>query len=184
MATATKTLVTAEEFDGMSFPARAELVRGEVLEMTNPGPLHGMICVNVLQKLLAWSPQGVNGVFLSNDARVQTRRDPDSVRGPDVMFVSKDRVPSGGWTDRSLQIAPDLAVEIFPPSDRWRDVHDKINDYLTAGVREVWVLHPRRQMVDVFRPDEAPVTLAADAELTTDVLPGFRCEVGEFFAGL
>jgi Uma2 family endonuclease len=184
MATATKTLVTAEEFERMEFPEKAELVRGEVVEMTNPAPDHGQICSNVSELLMAWSPRRSKGRVLTNDSRVQTGHNPDTVRGPDVFFIANDRLPPGGLTNRSLQVPPDLAVEVFSPSDRWRRVHEKVGDYLAAGVREVWVLHLRRREVHVFRPDEAPVTLADNAELTTDVLPGFRCKVADFFAGL
>lgn len=184
MATATRTLVTAEAFEGMTFEAKAELIRGEVFEMTNLAPDHGQICLNVIELLTEWSPRRSKGRILSNDSRVQTGHDPDTVRGPDVLFISNDRLPPEGLTGRSLQVPPDLAVEVFSPSDRWRRVHDKVGDYLAAGVREVWVIHLRRRQVTVFRPDDEPTVLDASAELTTDVLPGFRCEVADFFAGL
>lgn len=45
MSTAT-TLITAEEFMAMSFDRPTELVRGEIIEMTNPGGRHGLVCAN------------------------------------------------------------------------------------------------------------------------------------------
>lgn len=184
MATATKALITAEEFERMTFDQRAELVRGEIIEMTNPGPAHGVVCANIVQRLFSWSPQGSKGLVILNDARLQTSHSPDSVRGADIVFLANERVPEGGITDQSLKVPPDLAVEVFSPSDRWRAVHDKVNDYLSMGIREVWVVHLRRRHVHIFRPDDEPAILSADAELTTDVLPGFCCTVGDFFSGL
>ena len=184
MATATKSLVTANEFDRMTFEAGAELVRGEIVEMTNPAPDHGQIVMNVAELLAEWSPRRSKGRIIPNDSRVQTGRDPDTVRGPDLLFIANERLPSEGLTHRSLQVPPDLAVEVFSPSDRWRQVHEKVGDYLAAGVREVWVVHLRRRQVTVFRPDDEPTVLGAADELTSDVLPGFRCTVGEFFAGV
>lgn len=184
MATATKALVTAEEFEGMAFEAKAELVRGEVVEMTNPAPDHGQIVMNVAELLAEWSPRRSKGRIIPNDSRVQTGHDPDTVRGPDLLFISNDRLPPEGLTSRSLQVPPDLSVEVFSPSDRWRQVHDKVGDYLAAGVREVWVIHLRRRQLSIFRSDDEPTVLGESAELTTDVLPGFRCTVGDFFAGL
>lgn len=52
------------------------------------------------------------------------------------------------------------------------------------GAREVWVLDPKDRTCEIFRPDEATRVLTNGAELTTDVLPGFRCIVGDFFAGV
>jgi Uma2 family endonuclease len=101
-----------------------------------------------------------------------------------VLFISKERLPKKGLTNRSLDVPPDLVAEVFSPSDRWREIHDKVNDYLATGVREVWVAHMKQRSMHVFRPDDAPVILSADAELTTDVLPGFRCRVSDIFAGL
>ncbi len=179
-----KTRVTAEEFERMDFPEKAELVRGEIVQMSNPDAIHGQICINVAELLLEWSPRRSKGRIISNDARVQTGHDPDTVRGPDVLFLSNERLPPEGLTHGSLQVPPDLAIEIFSPSDRWAKVREKIADYFSAGVREVWVVHPGRRGVRVFRPGAAATDLSADAELSTDVLPGFRCIVGDFFGGV
>jgi len=184
MATATTTLISAVVFEKMHFAERAELVRGEIIEMTNPGPAHGVVCVNIIKRLSQWTDSGHGGVVLSNDARILTSQNPDTVRGPDVFFVSKDRCPKEGFSDRSLTVPPDLVVEVLSPSDRWRDVHDKVNDYLSAGVQEVWVVQLKPKRVHVFRPDEAPAILPVEAELATPVLPDFRCSVNEFFTNL
>lgn len=184
MAIATNILVTAEEFDQVSFPEKAELIRGEIVEITNPVSDDGQIVMNVAELLAEWSPRRSKGRIIPNDSRVQTGRDPDTVRGPDLLFIANERLPPEGLTHRCLQVPPDLAVEIFSPSDRWRQVHQKVGDYLAAGVREVWVVHLRRRQVTVFRPDDEPTVLAAAEELATDILPGFRCTVGDFFAGV
>lgn len=115
MAIATNILVTAEEFDQVSFPEKAELIRGEIVEITNPVSDDGQIVMNVAELLAEWSPRRSKGRIIPNDSRVQTGRDPDTVRGPDLLFIANERLPPEGLTHRCLQVPPDLAVEIFSP---------------------------------------------------------------------
>src|SRR5262245_40502366 len=63
-----------------------ELVRGEVVEMSRPGKLHGLICANVVGILRNYAVARKKGYVCSNDTGVVVRRNPDTVRGPDVLF--------------------------------------------------------------------------------------------------
>lgn len=116
-----------------------------------------------------------------NDSGIVTARDPDSVRAPDCQFVTASRLPTE-MPLAFLEVAPDLAVEVLSPDDRWSEVIAKVSEYLSCGVREVWVVDPDQRELQVFRPDQRPVTLSADAEITSEsILPGFRCRVADFF---
>ena len=91
MASASTRLMTAEEFwDWVHRPENAdrdfELVRGAVVEMTKPGKRHGFVCANVVAILYAFARQRKKGYVCSNDMGVLVEREPDSVRGPDVLF--------------------------------------------------------------------------------------------------
>ena len=78
--------------------------------------------------------------------------------------------------------APDLAVEVVSPNDLAYDVDSKVEDYLQAGVRLVWVVNPVTRTVRVHHPDGPGATLRADGELTGgDVLPGFHCPIRDLF---
>ncbi len=184
MATATKTLVTIAEYAKMESETATELVRGEIIDVPPPADFHGVYCANVVELLCEWSPRKAKGVILSNDTGLVVERDPDTVRGPDVMFISTSRLPPGGFTGEWVKVPPDLIVEVRSPSNSLADVLDKVGQYLRAGVREVWVLNPPKQTVHVYRPEpDAEVTvLDISAELTTDVLPGFRCRVSDIFS--
>ena len=68
------------------------------------------------------------------------------------------------------------------PSDRTSTTTDKVMDYLDAGTRLVWVVHPGRRIVTVYYPDRTARVLGAGDELDGgDVLPGFRLAVAEIF---
>jgi Uma2 family endonuclease len=49
-------------------------------------------------------------------------------------------------------------------------------------VRLVWIIDPETRTVQVWRADRSGSWLEADDELSgEDVIPGFRCRVGDLF---
>lgn len=111
---------------------------------------------------------------------------PNTELGPDVAFVRADRLAAltPEQYARAWPLAPDLAIEVASPN-QWRPgMAAKARRYLDAGVRLVWVVWPRRQLVDVWRPGDAEPssTLGVDGTLDgEDVVPGFSCRVGALF---
>jgi Uma2 family endonuclease len=103
-----------------------------------------------------------------------------NVRSPDVSFVAAARIPADrlGFMDA----APDLAVEIISPGDRVRRVHDRVGEYLEAGVRLVWVIDPVRQTAVIYRGTDGVESIDATGALDgLSVLPGFRCPLADLF---
>jgi Uma2 family endonuclease len=110
-------------------------------------------------------------------------QDPDTVRAPDIAFVTAARlsepVPQGYFSG-----PPDLAVEVVSPHDRVSEVEEKVQDWLDAGCREVWVVSPRFRRITVYRsPTDIRVLTAGDVLESAELLPGFSCRVGEVFGG-
>ena len=182
MSTATK-LLTAQEYallpdDGTP----TELVRGEVIEMSSPYPRHGQICSQIVYLLRRFQEVKPLGHVVSNDSGVITERDPDTVRGPDVAFYSFSRVAPGPFPSEQYLVAvPELIFEVRSPSDRWREVIEKVNEFLQAGVGVVCVVDDATKEVRVF--DETGIHgFSADEELSfPSVLPGFRVPVRRLF---
>ncbi len=108
---------------------------------------------------------------------------PGKVRRPDASFIARDRLPAAEhWSDGYVSIPPDLAVEVTSPSDEVYDLELKVEEYLRAGVRLVWVIHPEIRTIQVIRTDGSGLRLRAGSELSgEDVLPGFRCPVDALF---
>ena len=183
---ATKPL-TADEFFELPEPrngAKQELVKGEVIEIAAPGFEHGEVQGNVhfaIKSFLKNKPLG----RVVTESGVQTERDEeegDTVRGPDVSYYSKERLPLGQRVVKYCEVAPDLCVEVVSPSNTKRELGDKIKEYFAAGVRMVWIVEPDDRSVTVMtRPDQGQKFDDA-AELSGgEVLPGFSCRVSEFF---
>ncbi len=108
---------------------------------------------------------------------------PGKVRRPDVSFIARDRLPgSARWSEGYVLIPPDLAVEVTSPSDEVYDLEEKVEEYLQAGVRLVWVVHPEVRAIQVIRADGSGLRVRSGGELSgEDVLPGFRCPVDALF---
>ena len=181
MATVTTQPMTAEEFALLDLDVPVELVRGEVVEMPRPKTIHGLVCNNVGFILTTWVRQHGNPGFVVADAGIIVERDPDTVRGPDVYYVSRERAELAGGLEGFLKLGPELTVEVKSPSETWKDLQAKIHEYFSAGVQEIWVLEPEERLVLVYRMDERPRTLRPNELLTSSLLAGFEVTVSEFF---
>jgi len=183
MSTLTK-LITAEEYAAMRDLGRpTELVRGEIVEMNQPIPLHGYIALNVGAILREFVRKNDLGRVFGHDSGVITERDPDTVRGPDVWYASYDKIPRGKLPKKYLDAIPDIAIEVLSPYDRWSKVLGKIAEFLEAGVPVVCVLDPDEETAELFYGDHArDRKLSADEDLTfPEILPGFSVKVAELF---
>ncbi|MDZ4684068.1 MAG: Uma2 family endonuclease [Planctomycetaceae bacterium] len=192
-------LITAEQFAAMKLDGPAELVRGEIVYLHrrtgNVGDLagvcrmpqnyHGYVTAAIVGLLFMWNHKRGLGLLLSNDSWVVTENDPDSVRGPDVIYIRRDKLPTEKLQQGVLRFPPDLVVEVLSPSDRWPDVLDKVSEYLRSGIGEVWVVDPDQRVLDIHRADQMPEHLtAADTLSRPELLPGFSCPVAELFADI
>ena len=172
--------MTVEEFENLpDSPYRQELIKGELLTMPPPNFLHGVIVANLA--ILLGHHIKANGLgHLCAETGYKLESDPDTVLGPDVSFVSKERVDEAG--DGYYQGPPDLAIEVLSPGDRKGYVERKLAVYLETGTRSVWLVNPRRRTVEVVTSLDNRRMLHEDDELVDDTVPGFRVKVSEIFA--
>jgi Uma2 family endonuclease len=182
MAT-TETLLTAEEY--LRLPDNGcptELVRGRVVTMNIPNFRHGKLCGRVAVPLGYYVQQHNLGHLLCNDSGLVTERDPDSVRGPDISFYSYSRIPKGADPAGYANVAPEVAIEVRSPSDRWAKVLEKVSEYLNAGVDLVHVVDAHSQSVFAYTADQPSKTFGIDEELTfPPPLEGLRIAVRQLF---
>ena len=160
---------------------RAELVKGEIIYMSPTGYLHGFIEVNFSSLLRAFADKHKLGRVLGGEVGIYIARNPDTVRGADVAFISGKRLAQAK-SKSFLDVAPELIVEVLSPDDRWMDVNAKLTEYFTIGVQMVWIADPQQQQVHVYRSLADVKILSGDDVLTGDsVLPGFSAPVSDFF---
>ena len=176
-------LLTADDLLRLySQGVRGELIRGVLRETMPSGQEHGEIAANTIFILGGFVKPRRLGRIIATDAGVLLERDPDTVREPDVAFISYRRSPRGVRNTRYAQVAPDLVVEIRSPRDSAADIEEKALMWLAHGVLIVWAVDPDTRTVDVYRAGFPVVTLADGDSLDGgDVLPGFSCAVSDIF---
>jgi Uma2 family endonuclease len=170
------TLMTADELLQVRIlDKRVELVRGVLVVSEPPGYLHGEITARLARILGNYVEAHDLGLVLAGDAGFKLAVDPDTVRGSDVAFVRRERLPKPSPAGFAA-LAPDLVVEILSSGDRAGDALAKVADWLSAGTRLVWVVEPLRRLARVYRHDGSEAIVPADETLDgEDVLPGFSC---------
>lgn len=175
-------ITTAEELlTASSDLGPCELVRGELIMMSPGKPRHGMVGARITTLLAQLVDANGLGTVFNSSVGYITSRSPDTVREPDVSFLTSERMKEQDL-DAFFEGAPDLAVEVLSPSNTVAEMREKMADYFGAGCRVVWIVDPIRRSITVHRPDADPVILAEDDSLTEEkLLPGFSAVVGEIF---
>jgi Uma2 family endonuclease len=176
--------LTIEEFERLPDDGyRDELVRGWVVREPPPGAEHGGVATELSARLRNFVREHHLGRIVSDSGFILAET-PPTVRAPDIAFITTERIPPAGLPVRYFPGSPDLAVEIVSPSNTPAAIQAKVDDYLAAGTRVVWVVEPRARTVTVYRPDHKIRMLREDDELDGgEVLPGFRVGVRAIFEG-
>ncbi|MBI4328190.1 MAG: Uma2 family endonuclease [Chloroflexi bacterium] len=167
----------------MSLPndgRKYELIEGELL-MSPVGMTHSLICVELVALLTRFvQRKKIGAVFDSSMGFRLSRR---LLLSPDVSYVSKARLKEIMVApEKFLYGAPDLAVEVFSPSDTLDIIERKLDQYFHYGTRLAWVVDPQRRTVSVHALDAVTkLSRSSDTLGGGEVLPGFKCKLGRIF---
>jgi len=162
------------------------LFRGELREskVTKRNPSHSKAVSTLAYLLTAWNrtrPEPRGAVY-SGEAYFRIRKDPDTNVGIDVALSTPEQAAATGKKASYVDGPPILAAEVLSPYDKQKDIDEAIEEYLTCGVKVVWIVDPIDETVTVYRSGKRPKLFNADDELSGDrELPGFRCRVAEIF---
>ena len=183
MATAKNKLITAEDLLRLSGQGvKGELIRGVLRETVSVGKVHARIAGRIITGFNNFVIPRRLGQVGGTDGGVLIEHNPDTVREPDVYFVSAERLPLDDESDGYLEVMPELIVEIVSPSDSERDVREKISMWLNLGVSIALEVRPAERAVMVHRAGVPAVTLTSDdAPDGGDVLPGFSLPLSKIF---
>ena len=175
-------LMTAEQLLTLDLPNKStELVRGHLRVREPPSTYHGLVQSRLNVLVGSYVLKNHLGAVFGQDTGFKIASDPDTVRAPDLAFVTRERVDlieRRGYA----ALAPDLAAEILSPDDRPGEVLKKVGEWLEAGVSIVWVIDPDRRAASVYRPDGTVTSVPTNGSLDGErVLPGFSCALSEVF---
>jgi Uma2 family endonuclease len=165
-----------EEFDQHGNRIKDELIGGEVVKMAFPSLPHDLIKneINALlmQYLLA-NPQ----LGLKTLVEIGTQVSDYDAFMPDVSVVSRRRLFGEA---RVFRGAPDLAIEVVSPTDTAKHLKRKVDAYLEAGAKSVWIVYPEARS-EMVHTNDSVRELKANQSITDPLLPGFSSPVAAFF---
>jgi Uma2 family endonuclease len=177
--------LTAEEAFWLDPCEYWELVEGRIVQMSPTRWRHGKVLRRLARSLDEFVEAHDLGEIYVGDVGFVLRRDPDTVRGPDLAFVRKERVAAVEASETFSEVMPDLCAEILSPSDRWADVERKVAEYLAAGVPVIWAIDPNGPQgltARIYSPGQPPRTLGeGDALEDPDLFPGWRLGLADLF---
>ncbi len=180
LSTKTRKHWTAEELNRLPEFWRYEIDEGELVIMSPAGKRHSRLTMRIARILGNFVEAHSLGEVDGGELGVYLHHDPETLRGIDVAFYSNERNKQAGDIEGFPDVPPDLVVEVHLPDER--DMQRKVQQYLAAGVRSVWVIDPRKQTLTQHRPGEQPALIAErDAPVQEPVLPGFECRLVELF---
>lgn len=181
---ATRTLLTITDYAALDEPAgvRYELSEGELIVSPSPNYLHNRIRDRFNVRLLPFvEARGLGSVISEMDFQLSE----DTVRRPDVAFISAARLEGIDLEHVPLPLAPDLAIEIVSPSDRAADLLLKVAQYLAAGTKAVWLFYPKTRLAYHYLSGRLePEVRSADAGHSfeePELLPGFQLTLAQIF---
>jgi len=162
-------LISLEQYLATDYSPDREFVDGVVLERHVGELPHSLVQRNLVLVLCQRYPH----LFVLPELRVRTVS--GRCRIPDVC-VTLER-PS---TD-VLEDAPFLAIEILSRRDEMTEVLEKLEEYVEAGVANVWLVDPRKKRIYTFTAHRLEEVL--DSQAVTEP-PHIRLELDEVFRGL
>jgi Uma2 family endonuclease len=164
------------------------LIRGELREkpMTVRNRWHSRVlsCLDHLVRLWLDQQPEPRGAVLVGEAGCRLRKTPDSTVGIDLVYISAKLAAPEPANTTLIDGVPILAAAVLSPNDTEEEVNEKVDEYLRAGVKLVWLVDPHYQTVIVYRSDAPPQLFNVQQDLTAEPhLPGLRIPVARIFRG-
>lgn len=151
---------------------------GELIIMPPTGSDTGRRNIKITAQLEVWSSQNNLGVAFDSSSGFKLPNGAD--RSPDASWVKRERwdALTPEQQERFAPLCPDFVVELRSPSDSLEKVRQKMTEYIDNGARLGWLINPKNQQVEIYRPNQDVEMLKSPATLSgEDVLPGFVLEL-------
>jgi Uma2 family endonuclease len=174
-------LYTYEDYLKINDDNQYELIGGELILVPAPLTIHQHISRKLIQIIGSFIDDNNLGELYGAPTDVLlTEKDKPQ---PDIMYISKNRLDI--VTEKNIQGAPDLVIEILSPSTSRFDKVKKSRLYYAHGVKEYWIIDPIDKAVQVFTSGEKNWNLVEaydeDDILLSSLLPGLEIKLKDIF---
>ena len=175
----TTTRLTFEEFQRLPEPEGAiyELDEGELLVEPSPALRHNLIRQRIAMQLIQFVESKRLGVVVEE---MDFRLTPDTVRNPDVAFVTTEHLNKIDLDRSPIDGAPALAVEVISATDLAQDIVKRTHQYLNAGSKAVWIIYPSLRFAEVHSTTGIR-TVKEPESLQDELFPGFSLSLSYLF---
>jgi Uma2 family endonuclease len=164
-------------------PPFAELIAGTIVMAPSPFRSHQRVVQRIYQ--LIQNHIDLTPIGEAYLAPFDVHLGENDILCPDLSFFSSDLLQL--LSDRGAEGAPDLVIEVLSPSTARRDRKNKREIYTRHGVRELWLVHPEMETIEVFdlvkQPDQPVAVLenGTHESISTEILPGFVGKLADIF---
>lgn len=161
---------------------RYEVIEGELVMVAAPYSFHQYVSQNIEFELRIFLKSNELGQYYH--APIDVVLSDTTIVQPDIIFISRDNMKI--LTEKNITGSPDLVIEIISPSTAYYDLIEKKEIYERHGVREYWLVDPKKQWVEVYQNVNQKFELLqrADKEGTvqSQVLGGFAISLATIFS--
>lgn len=166
-----------------SGPVHFELDNGRLVAHPAPDFRHGCVLARICSSIHVREKAQRLGEAYAGGVGIVLWRNPDRVVGADIAFVCRASLPVRESREGYLETIPDLVVEVVSKNDTAPYVQRKVDDYLLAGVRIVWVADPETRTLTEHRRDARP-RVFAEHEIVAlpELIPGLQLSLKEVFS--
>lgn len=171
-------ITTIEEYEALPEDRRAEVFDGEIFYMASPSQVHQTILTELLVSIRSYlKTKGGGCSVFPAPFDVKLSDDPLNIVQPDIMIVcDKDKLDG-----KRCNGAPDFIIEIVSPGNPSDDYIRKLYYYKTYGVREYWIVDPKRRTVTVnfFESTLINVTYSFDSTIKVNIYDDFMIDFSQ-----
>ncbi len=160
--------ITLKEYETLPDDKRVEVFEGIIYDMASPSRIHQALITDLITTFHTYI-QKKNGdceVFPA-PFDVILSKDPLTIVQPDIMIIcDKDKLD-----EQRCNGAPDFIIEIVSPSNPSDDYIKKAYYYKNYGVREYWIVDPKRKTVTVnyFEKNEVSIQLSFESAIKVNI---------------
>lgn len=172
----------------------------DLVRLNGQGGMYELIDATLVEKAMGWRESLIAMVLGRFFSEIVAKHNlglvsgPDGfmrilgtqVRGPDVAFISWERLPEGRVPDsRVPEIVPDIAVEVLSEGNTYAEMSRTRREYFHAGVGQVWMVDLNERTVAVYTDIMKYEMFDESAQLGGgDILPGLLIPLSEVFGEL
>ena len=184
MSAKVEPILTIEDLEALPDDGnRYELFEGELFASRAPSLSHQRVLMNIAALIRIYLEQNPIGEVLPTPGVIF---DNYNSAIPDIVFISNQQIDNIG-SDERIYEAPELVIEIVSPGkeNARRDREVKRQVYGKHGVKEYWIADPVNKSLEIYRLKRRNLALAEtlmdEDDVTSSVLPGFKCKARQFF---